>query len=245
MEERNLLAKAQTCKVRPADQDPLRQGIVVSFNLNKGWGFIRESEEYSELFVNRRDVESHLLKGHPYRDLYPGDKVTFTRHKGKETTLCGTLGSKGLALQRKKEGLQPQLERGIPNRFQADRTSPTPVTGTLDCGRELPVKRSFKRYLKPISSRKLTTCNDHAATSTPSELQQPQPTASFPIIFYNVSPKGRVLFLLYQSTIVKMLQALAQRPAPANTNRDRRPRYQHPKGAPNADLIFKTGGRRR
>ncbi|MEQ2184948.1 Regulator of nonsense transcripts upf2, partial [Goodea atripinnis] len=29
----------------------------------------------------------------------------------------------------------------------------------------------------------------------------------------------------------------------ANTNRERRPRYQHPKGAPNADLIFKTGGR--
>ncbi|KAG7276632.1 hypothetical protein CRUP_025856 [Coryphaenoides rupestris] len=42
----------------------------------------------------------------------------------------------------------------------------------------------------------------------------------------------------------EMLQSLAQRPAPANTNRERRPRYQHPKGAPNADLIFKTGGRR-
>ena len=41
----------------------------------------------------------------------------------------------------------------------------------------------------------------------------------------------------------EMLQSLAQRPAPANTNRERRPRYQHPKGAPNADLIFKTGGR--
>ncbi|OBS70433.1 hypothetical protein A6R68_01028, partial [Neotoma lepida] len=38
----------------------------------------------------------------------------------------------------------------------------------------------------------------------------------------------------------EMLQSLAQRPAPANTNRERRPRYQHPKGAPNADLIFKT-----
>ena len=43
--------------------------------------------------------------------------------------------------------------------------------------------------------------------------------------------------------IPEMLQSLAQRPAPANTNRERRPRYQHPKGAPNADLIFKTGGR--
>lgn len=43
--------------------------------------------------------------------------------------------------------------------------------------------------------------------------------------------------------ITEMLQSLAQRPAPANTNRERRPRYQHPKGAPNADLIFKTGGR--
>lgn len=41
----------------------------------------------------------------------------------------------------------------------------------------------------------------------------------------------------------EMMQSLAQRPAPANTNRERRPRYQHPKGAPNADLIFKTGGR--
>lgn len=40
-----------------------------------------------------------------------------------------------------------------------------------------------------------------------------------------------------------MMQSLAQRPAQANTNRERRPRYQHPKGAPNADLIFKTGGR--
>ncbi|KAF2975967.1 hypothetical protein EK904_012695 [Melospiza melodia maxima] len=39
---------------------------------------------------------------------------------------------------------------------------------------------------------------------------------------------------------MEMLQSLAQRPAPANTNRERRPRYQHPKGAPNADLIFKT-----
>lgn len=48
-------------------------------------------------------------------------------------------------------------------------------------------------------------------------------------------------FLMYE--ITEMLQSLAQRPAPANTNRERRPRYQHPKGAPNADLIFKTGGR--
>lgn len=43
--------------------------------------------------------------------------------------------------------------------------------------------------------------------------------------------------------VAEMMQSLAQRPAPANTNRERRPRYQHPKGAPNADLIFKTGGR--
>ncbi|GAB1285950.1 Regulator of nonsense transcripts 2 [Apodemus speciosus] len=45
-----------------------------------------------------------------------------------------------------------------------------------------------------------------------------------------------------QEDYQEMLQSLAQRPAPANTNRERRPRYQHPKGAPNADLIFKTGG---
>ncbi|XP_077399369.1 regulator of nonsense transcripts 2 [Vanacampus margaritifer] len=48
-----------------------------------------------------------------------------------------------------------------------------------------------------------------------------------------------------QEDYQEMLQSLAQRPAQANTNRERRPRYQHPKGAPNADLIFKTGGRRR
>ncbi|XP_078798154.1 regulator of nonsense transcripts 2 isoform X6 [Oryzias latipes] len=48
-----------------------------------------------------------------------------------------------------------------------------------------------------------------------------------------------------QEDYQEMMQSLAQRPAQANTNRDRRPRYQHPKGAPNADLIFKTGGRRR
>ncbi|XP_069764574.1 regulator of nonsense transcripts 2 isoform X4 [Narcine bancroftii] len=45
-----------------------------------------------------------------------------------------------------------------------------------------------------------------------------------------------------QEDYQEMLQSLAQRPAQANTNRERRPRYQHPKGAPNADLIFKTGG---
>ncbi|XP_052440903.1 regulator of nonsense transcripts 2 isoform X1 [Carassius gibelio] len=48
-----------------------------------------------------------------------------------------------------------------------------------------------------------------------------------------------------QEDYQEMMQSLAQRPAPANTNRERRPRYQHPRGAPNADLIFKTGGRRR
>uniref|UniRef100_A0A672QX75 UPF2 regulator of nonsense mediated mRNA decay n=1 Tax=Sinocyclocheilus grahami TaxID=75366 RepID=A0A672QX75_SINGR len=47
-----------------------------------------------------------------------------------------------------------------------------------------------------------------------------------------------------QEDYQEMMQSLAQRPAPANTNRERRPRYQHPKGAPNADLIFKTGGRK-
>ncbi|XP_030576016.1 regulator of nonsense transcripts 2 isoform X1 [Archocentrus centrarchus] len=48
-----------------------------------------------------------------------------------------------------------------------------------------------------------------------------------------------------QEDYQEMMQSLAQRPAPANTNRERRPRYQHPKGAPNADLIFKTGGRKK
>jgi hypothetical protein len=54
-------------------------------------------------------------------------------------------------------------------------------------------------------------------------------------------PRANSIFLFVPNT--EMLQSLAQRPAPANTNRERRPRYQHPKGAPNADLIFKTGGR--
>lgn len=59
---------------------------------------------------------------------------------------------------------------------------------------------------------------------------------------------GWVLFSTFcrlkpPATVTEMMQSLAQRPAPANTNRERRPRYQHPKGAPNADLIFKTGGR--
>lgn len=35
----------------------------------------------------------------------------------------------------------------------------------------------------------------------------------------------------------EMLVSLT-RPAPANLNRERRVRYQHPKGAPDADLIF-------
>ncbi|CAJ0950420.1 unnamed protein product [Ranitomeya imitator] len=39
---------------------------------------------YAEVFVNRRDVESHLLEGHPDRDLYPGDIVTYTRHFGEK-----------------------------------------------------------------------------------------------------------------------------------------------------------------
>ena len=34
------------------------------------------------------------------------------------------------------------------------------------------------------------------------------------------------------------------RTPPANLNRERRLKYQPPKGAPNADLIFNTGGRR-
>ncbi|MPC13670.1 Regulator of nonsense transcripts 2 [Portunus trituberculatus] len=33
-------------------------------------------------------------------------------------------------------------------------------------------------------------------------------------------------------------KSVAQRPATMNFNRDRRPKYQHPKGAPDADLIF-------
>lgn len=52
-----------------------------------------------------------------------------------------------------------------------------------------------------------------------------------------------VNFFFFVLLHTEMMQSLAQRPAPANTNRERRPRYQHPKGAPNADLIFKTGGR--
>lgn len=54
---------------------------------------------------------------------------------------------------------------------------------------------------------------------------------------------AQIVFMLEIFCVAEMMQSLAQRPAPANTNRERRPRYQHPKGAPNADLIFKTGGR--
>lgn len=54
---------------------------------------------------------------------------------------------------------------------------------------------------------------------------------------------AKSVFMAGLLCVAEMMQSLAQRPAPANTNRERRPRYQHPKGAPNADLIFKTGGR--
>lgn len=61
---------------------------------------------------------------------------------------------------------------------------------------------------------------------------------------FSVRHRIRGLLIEVSSVCVaEMMQSLAQRPAPANTNRERRPRYQHPKGAPNADLIFKTGGR--
>lgn len=37
--------------------------------------------------------------------------------------------------------------------------------------------------------------------------------------------------------LIEMIASM-NRPVPVNTNRERRPRYQHPKGAPDADLIF-------
>ncbi|XP_077976967.1 regulator of nonsense transcripts 2-like isoform X2 [Glandiceps talaboti] len=40
----------------------------------------------------------------------------------------------------------------------------------------------------------------------------------------------------------EMLAAM-QKPAAANTNREKKTKFQHPKGAPDADLIFKSGGR--
>ncbi|KAI3367069.1 hypothetical protein L3Q82_009269 [Scortum barcoo] len=47
-----------------------------------------------------------------------------------------------------------------------------------------------------------------------------------------------------QEDYQEMMQSLAQRPAPANTNRERRPRYQHTERRPQRrPHIFKTGGR--
>ncbi|XP_070557491.1 regulator of nonsense transcripts 2-like isoform X2 [Ptychodera flava] len=43
----------------------------------------------------------------------------------------------------------------------------------------------------------------------------------------------------YQEMLASM-----QKPAAANTNREKKTKFQHPKGVPDADLIFKSGGRR-
>lgn len=51
--------------------------------------------------------------------------------------------------------------------------------------------------------------------------------------------KSECWIRLHSSIVLPCFLLLqAQRPATMNFNRDRRPKYQHPKGAPDADLIF-------
>ncbi|XP_077147014.1 uncharacterized protein LOC143808358 [Ranitomeya variabilis] len=80
--EKVLQAKAQARRMKYADRGPRRYGTVVAFRIKSGWGFIKEPHLYPEVFVTRCDVEPHLQEGHPDRDLYPGDRVTYTRHWG-------------------------------------------------------------------------------------------------------------------------------------------------------------------
>lgn len=42
---------------------------------------------------------------------------------------------------------------------------------------------------------------------------------------------------IWNVSSIEMMASL-NRPVPVNTNRERRIRYSHPKGAPDADLIF-------
>ncbi|XP_073502323.1 embryonic protein UVS.2-like [Phyllobates terribilis] len=60
MEEQNMRAKAQARKAKPTDRGQRVLGMVIKFNLDKGWGFIREPKRAQDVFVIKRDVESHL-----------------------------------------------------------------------------------------------------------------------------------------------------------------------------------------
>ncbi|XP_073510849.1 R3H and coiled-coil domain-containing protein 1 [Phyllobates terribilis] len=82
MEARNMQAKTRARRANPTKLSPRANATMVKFDLEGGWGFIREPQVATDLFVNRRNVESHLQQGHPGRDLYPGDRVTYTHHHG-------------------------------------------------------------------------------------------------------------------------------------------------------------------
>ncbi|XP_073507020.1 uncharacterized protein [Phyllobates terribilis] len=87
LEARNMEEKSRACKDRQAACGPRVTGTVVKFNLDAGWGFIRDPLSDTDLSVNRRDVESRLQEGHPDQDLYPGDLVSYTRHRVLKTRL--------------------------------------------------------------------------------------------------------------------------------------------------------------
>ncbi|XP_073514116.1 uncharacterized protein [Phyllobates terribilis] len=78
---RSAEQKSRTRRDPRAADRPRTIGTVIKFNAQHGWGFIRDRNTMGDVFVTRRDVESHLPEGHKGRDLYVGDEVTFTRHK--------------------------------------------------------------------------------------------------------------------------------------------------------------------
>ncbi|KAM4037797.1 regulator of nonsense transcripts 2 isoform 1-T3 [Anomaloglossus baeobatrachus] len=136
-----------------------------------------------------------------------------------------------------------QLDVAIPLQLKSQlKKGPTLASGEgeTECGDTMPFvmltrrgnKRQFKILNVPMSSQL-------AANHWSQQQAEQEERMRMKKLTLDINERQE------QEDYQEMLQSLAQRPAPANTNRDRRPRYQHPKGAPNADLIFKTGGRRR
>jgi len=58
---------------RPAESDEPRTGIVASFNQEKGYGFITDSERGERVFVHANDAAQPLREG---------NKVSYTWQKG-------------------------------------------------------------------------------------------------------------------------------------------------------------------
>ncbi|CAJ0923456.1 unnamed protein product [Ranitomeya imitator] len=143
-------------------------------------------------------------------------------------------------LQRTGESVKVhQLDVAIPLHLKSQlKKGPTLLSGDGDseCGDTMPFvmltrrgnKRQFKILNVPMSSQL-------AANHWNQQQAEQEERMRMKKLTLDINERQE------QEDYQEMLQALAQRPAPANTNRDRRPRYQHPKGAPNADLIFKTG----